>query len=198
MNLSTNLLKNIRNTAIVIGLACILSGCVGGALWTGASLVYDRHSVYKTLSDYQLNAAVGRALFSDTMFKCKNCAITVSVFKGVILLAGHVPSRDLREEADARVARLKGYAHLSNQLTVKDTPSNGLHDSWITTKIRSKITADSTIDPNSVKITTADGIVYILGEMKVDEAKKVILYARKTAGVQRVVTLLKYFSYVER
>ena len=41
-----------------------LNGCVS-SIWTGANLVYTRHSVYKKIDDYKLAAAANHVLFED-------------------------------------------------------------------------------------------------------------------------------------
>ncbi|WP_028389383.1 BON domain-containing protein [Legionella fairfieldensis] len=171
---------------------CLLTGCYS-ELWTGATLIYDRHNVYKKLSDYQLSADIHRLLYNDARFRQEGCAIDVAVFNGDILLAGHVPTLDLRQNAIERISRLTGYRRLFNQLNISKAPGNGLQDSWITAKIRSQIFADSTIDPNVFKVITVDQIVYLMGDVRPQQATKVISLARNTEGVKRVVKLFKYY-----
>ncbi|STX45086.1 hemolysin, lipoprotein [Legionella donaldsonii] len=178
----------------VIFLSCsLLTGCLGG-VWTGATLVYDRHNVYKKLSDYELSAEAHRVLYEDNVFKTEGCAIDLAVFNGDILLAGHVPSLELRETAIKRISALSGYRRLFNQMDISQQPSNTLEDSWITTKVRSQIFADSAIDPNAFKVITSDRIVYLMGDVRPAQAAVVINIARNTAGVERVVKLLKYYN----
>jgi osmotically-inducible protein OsmY len=181
-----------RLLIVLIGIS--LSGCVGG-LWTGASLVYDRHGVYKKLDDYQLFLKVNNALAVGRVFQCTNCVIDLAIFNGDILIAGHLPTSELVAELNQRMSTIHRYRRLFNAMQMSNTPSNALQDSWITTKIRSQIFADETIDPNAFKIVTSDGIVYLMGDVHPDEAEKVITISRRTAGVIRVVKILKYFTY---
>ena len=180
---------------VILFAACgLLTGCLSG-VWTGATLVYDRHNVYKKVSDYQLGAQASRALYhKNELFKQEGCAIDLAVFNGDILLAGHVPTIELREEALQKINALKGYRRVINQLKIKEAPSNTVEDSWITTKIRSRILADSEIDPHDFKIITADRIVYLMGDVRPQEALRVIKIARTTRGVARVVKLLQYYN----
>ncbi len=73
-----------------------------------------------------------------------------------------------------------------------------MEDNWITTKIRSKILADSTIDPNDFKVVTADQIVYLMGDVIPEQAAKVIHIARTCTGVKRVVKLFKYYNLSDK
>ena len=170
----------------------LLTGCIG-QIWTGASTVYNRHSLYKHLSDFQLSANASRAIYKDKTFKRSDCIIDIAVLNGDILLAGHVPTAALKAEAIGRVRSLHEYRRLFNQISVGPSNDNRLRDDWITTKLRSKIIANSNLDPNSFKVVTSDFIVYLMGDVHPDQARKVIYMARTCAGVKRVVTLFKYY-----
>jgi osmotically-inducible protein OsmY len=179
---------------VLILVTYMLSGCLGG-LWTSANVIYDRHNIYKKIADYQLTGNTIQALHADKKFKAPGCVIDITVFKQNILLAGHVPSTSIRDEAQARIAAVSKNKRIYNQLTVANQTTNTLQDSWITAKIRTKILADSSIDPNTFKVTTTDNIVYLLGEMKTDEAQKVIHIVRNVNGVEKVVKILQYYTF---
>ena len=187
------MLKQGRLLFIII-LCAALSGCLSN-LWTGANLVYDRHDVYKKLNDYHLLVEINNSLYADKLFKCDSCVLDVAVFNGDILVAGHLPSMELRNEARRRLFKIQGYRHLFIEISISQASSNSLQDTWITTKIRSQIFADDSIDPNAFKIITSDSIVYLMGDVKADQADKVIAMARYTSGVGRVVKLLNYFTF---
>jgi len=171
----------------------LLTGCLSNA-WTGATLIYDRHNLYKKLSDYQLAALASHAMFHDFVFKRKDSLVDLAVFNGDILLAGHVPSKDLRQLAYQRLAALKGYRRIYLQLDISNQPPDNLTDSWITTKIRTLIFADSEINPQAFKVITSDQVVYLMGDVRPQQASKVITIARKTKGVQRVVKIFNYYN----
>jgi len=178
---------------IILTVMC-LSGC--GEVWTGASMVYDRHDVYKKLEDYHLYLKVQNVLAVNKTFKNSHCILDVSVFNGDILIAGHVPDSEYQDELQKRLNQVKGYRRLFNEVRVQNTPSNNsVEDSWITTKIRSQIFADSSIDPNAFKVQTTDGIVYLMGEVRPKQAAKVVTIARQTVGVVHVMKVFKYLVY---
>lgn len=188
------MLKQGRSVLVIILLSAYLSGCLGG-LWTGASLVYDRHNVYKKLNDYHLLVDVTNALYDDKKFKAQGCGLDIAVFNGDVLVAGHLPDPEFLNEARNRLKTVTGYRRLFNQITINSAPIDTVQDSWITTKIRSQIFADDTINPKAFKVVTSDRIVYLMGDVREAEAKKVIYIARNVSGVERVVTLFKYFTY---
>ncbi|TAL59201.1 MAG: BON domain-containing protein [Legionella sp.] len=188
------MLRHGRYFILFVILCASLNGCVGG-VWTGASMVYDRHHVYKKLEDYRLLVSVTDALMVDNQFKGPDCAIDVAVFNEDVLIVGHLATEELLNEAKRRLAPITGYRRLFNEITVINTPSNSAKDSWITAKIRSSIFADGAIDPNAFKVVTADRVVYLMGDVQKDQAEKVIQIARRISGVERVVKLLKYYTY---
>lgn len=171
-----------------------LTGCFSG-IWTGASMVYDRHNMYRKISNYQLSAAVNNALFADKKLRESGCSLDVAVFNNDILLVGHVPTNQDMEEIQRRLAPIKDYRHFYNKITINPNPLNNSQDAWITTKIRSQIFADDSIDPKAFKVMTADGIVYLMGDVMPDQAEKVVTIARNQSGVVQVVKLMQYFTY---
>ena len=188
------MLKQGRLILILIFVTTLLCSCLSN-LWTGANLVYDRHDVYKKINDFHLLADVNNSLYVDKLLKSPGCVVDVAVFNGDVLVAGHLPSQRLLREARNRLAKISGYRHLYLELKLSTASSNELQDAWITTKIRSQIFADASIDPNAFKIVTLDQIVYLLGDAKKEQANKVIGIARNATGVTRVVKLLKYYTY---
>lgn len=177
---------------LILAVTFCLSGCLSH-VWTGASLLYDRHSVYKKIDDYALATRVNYLIFHDEFFKRKGCVIDLAVFNGDVLVAGHVPTERMQEELKHRLARLSDYRHIYNEVVVAQLPSQTLTDTWITTKIRAHLLSDSSIDPNAFKVITTDRVVYLMGEAKSDEARKVVHIARETHGVKKVVKLMRYY-----
>ena len=88
------MLKQGRFTLLLIILICSLSGCLG-TVWTGASLLYDRHDVYKKLNDYNLLLDINNVLAVNRTFNNSSCVLDIAAFNGDILIAGHVPSNEL-------------------------------------------------------------------------------------------------------
>ena len=180
-------------------LVSVISGCMEvSGIWTGASMIYDRHDLYKKFNDYQLAAVANRALYHDTLFKREGVILDVASLNGDLLVVGHVPRDSLRQEATRRIANEKlHYRRLFNQIAVGHYSDNTVEDSWITAKIRSQIVADAEINPNQFKVITVDKVVYLMGDALAEDAIRVINIARATEGVIRVVKLFKFYRYLE-
>lgn len=186
-------MKQGRLVLLIIASA-LLSACMGG-IWTGANIVYDRHSVYKKINNYHLFIRVTNALYPDNALKAPGCYLDVTVFNGDVLVVGHLPTPELMQLERQRISLVRGHRRLYNEVIQSDELSSNVQDSWITAKIRSYIFSNDSIDPNSIKILTSDGIVYLMGEVKPDQGKEIIQIARTVSGVRKVVTLMRYYTY---
>ncbi|MDP1602503.1 MAG: BON domain-containing protein [Legionella sp.] len=174
----------------------LLNGCLSN-VWTGASLVYNRHNVYKKFDDYKLALTAHNLLFNDALLKEKGCILDIAAFNGDLLVAGHVPTEARRALLTQRLKGLSGHRELFIQVAVAKTLNSELEDAWITTKIRSQMIADAAIDPGMFKIITSDRVVYVMGDVKPEQATRVLNIARNSNGVLRVVKLLRYYNLSE-
>ena len=195
MSLKKTILFILRLVALSIASA-LLTSCISN-IWSGATIIYDRHNIYKQLNDCQLAFKTGHTL-SKEQFPCRNCSIDVAVFNGDILLVGHVPTNAIRLEAQKRVETLAKHRRIFNELSLDSSGNNAVQDSWITTKIRSQIIADSDIDPRQFKVVTSNQIVYLMGDVLPEEAARVIHIASNCTGVKRVVKLLMYLNLSDK
>lgn len=181
-----------RRTICLILLCMSLSACLSD-VWTGANIVYDRHSWYRKLNDWQLTTEVKQALYEEESIKCDTCAVEFAIFNRDILVVGRVPSQSVRRKVSERLRPLHNKRHLYNELVVTTEPGDAITDTWITTKIRSEILTDSGINPKQFKVVTMDGVVYLMGDVIPEQAEKVVMYARQWSEVRRVVKLFQYY-----
>ncbi|WP_200821211.1 BON domain-containing protein [Oceanicoccus sp. KOV_DT_Chl] len=121
--------------------------------------------------------------------------IVVVSYNRIVLLAGQVRSEELRQLAAATVAKIGNVRRVNNEITVSGTSSlvARSNDSWITTKVKTKLLADSAIEGGRIKVVTENGVVYLMGLVTKDEASRAAEAARTTAGVQKVVRIFEYF-----
>ena len=179
----------------IVGLSLIcmsLSACFSNIM-TGASIVYDTHQWYRKLDDFQLTANVKQVLFDEPSIKCDTCSVEYTIFNHDILLVGHVPSQAVRRKVSERMRALHNKRHLYNELVVTRERGDVFTDTWITTKIRSQMLTDASINPKQFKVVTFDGVVYLMGDVMPEQAEIVVMYARQWSEVRRVVKLFQYY-----
>jgi osmotically-inducible protein OsmY len=72
-------------------------------------------------------------------------------------------------------------------MTGHQSPSAALDDSAITTKVKSSLLADSTVDALAIDVDTTDGVVSLTGFVdKAQERMRAVQLAESVAGVRRV------------
>ncbi len=121
--------------------------------------------------------------------------VDVVSYNGVVLLIGQVPSDSLRALAAQTAAKIKRVRRVHNELLVTGKTSMLVrsNDSWISTKVRSKLALSDKIDSGRILVVTENGIVYLMGIVNNAEADIATDIARQTNGVQRVVRVFEYY-----
>lgn len=120
--------------------------------------------------------------------------IIVISYNGVVLIAGQVKTEEQRQLAAQTVANIQNVRRVHNELTLSGTTSMlaRSNDTWITTKVKSKFLATSSLEGTRIKVATENGVVYLMGLVTKSEADRAANIARKTAGVQKVVRIFEY------
>lgn len=117
-------------------------------------------------------------------------------FNGVVLLAGQVNTAEQRLLAEQTVDKISKVRRIHNEITVSGATSMVArsNDSWITTKVKTKLLANSEVEGGRIKVVTENGVVYLMGLVTRDEATRAAEYARQTGGVQKVVRIFEYIE----
>lgn len=171
-----------------------LPGCANVAM-SGASAVYNRHSIQKNFKDQYVTLQAYKALNVDSK-KFKNANISISTFNGDVLLAGQTPEAWQSGQAEEIVKKIPDVGRVYNLMIVA-SPSSTLKrisDTWITTKIKAKLIASNDVDVTQLKVVTENGTVYLMGILPPSDAQAAVDLASETDGVEKVV---KIFSYVK-
>ena len=181
----------------ILSLAILtLQGCatavVSGAA-TGASLAHDRRSTGAVIDDQGIEFKASYTLFNNKEIYDQSHINTTS-FNGVVLITGETPSEDLKQKVTTEIKAINRVRRIHNELIIaapSSLPSRS-SDTWITSKIKTKLAADMEIDPFYIKVITEHGIVYLMGLVSHAEANKAVAIVTKSAGVQRVVKIFEY------
>ena len=68
-----------------------------------------------------------------------------------------------------------------------DEAGEAMSDTWITTKVKTRMLKDKALDVTRIKVITENGEVFLLGVVSRDQADLAVDIARNTAGVRKVV-----------
>ena len=119
--------------------------------------------------------------------------LNIVSFNGFVLLAGQVPSEALKTLTTDVVRKIEGVRRIYNELEIGPPTSLGTrsHDTWITTKVKSKLLASSYTPGTRVKVVTENSVVYLMGLLTEEEADRVSLEAGEVSSAKRVVQLFE-------
>ncbi len=181
-------------TSLLLG-ATALQGCieavvVGGA--TGAVMATDRRTTGSFIDDESIEIKASAAIAKDDSLK--DAHINVTSVNGVVLLTGEVPTEAQRAKILEHVREVPRVRRTVNEIRISPPTaySARFSDSWLTTKVRSKMTGDDKLDSLQIKVVTENGVVYLLGLAKKSEGERAAELASQVGGVQKVVKLFEY------
>jgi osmotically-inducible protein OsmY len=184
-------------TFLAAVMACALAGCnslIASA--TGPDPVGHSQGT-RTLSMRLEDSSIERTA-SINMYKAndafRQANVNVISFYGSVLLAGQVPSEELKAEAERIVRELAEVKQVHNELTVGPASyyQERGSDGAISMRIRALLTFDKEYPSARTKIFTVGGVVYLMGKLTNAEADKAINYIREVAGVKKIVKLVDY------
>ena len=190
-------LSNMKKLALLILPATIvLQGCaaaVATGAATGVAVAYDRRTAGTVIDDQGIEFKTSYAIYSNKEIYDQS-HINVTSFNGVVLLTGETPSESLKQKATAEAKRIEKVKKVYNELAIaapSALPSRS-SDTWVTSKIKAKLTADERADPLHIKVVTERGIVYLMGLVSRAEGDHAVNIVKNSAGVQRVVKIFEY------
>jgi hyperosmotically inducible protein len=187
----------MRRALTAIGVAASLGVC----LVTGAAVADD---TTPTAHSDSAGAAIGDAAITTKVKakylgddRLKGSHIKVTTTNGVVTLTGSAPNADSKSAAEELANGVNGVKSVDDELT---TPASqgSVHkavaktervgsDSWITTKVKSEIMADSVSKGFKVSVKTVNGVVMLSGVLPNDDAVAHVKdLAEKVEGVKSV------------
>jgi osmotically-inducible protein OsmY len=180
-------------------LPAMLGGCAGvlvvgglAAAGSGGYAAGQERGVGGAISDFELQTNIERGFVGAA--PGLQDGITTSVYQGRVLLAGHVPTPDMKSRAAQVASRTPGVRALYDEVEVAPPGStwDGAKDAWITARLRSEMLLDPDMRSGNYTIDTSNGSVYLIGSARNQaELELATRIARYIPGVKRVV------SYVE-
>jgi len=184
----------LKKAAAILLIALVMTSCINVAT-TGAQLVYNRHSIEKSLHDQYLTRQAYQALYVDHK-DYQDSNIVITTYEGEMLLIGQTPSESQKIQAEEFIKKKAKVKQLYNLVEIRSPSSylTRMSDSWITTKIKARLVASEDVEASRIKVVTENGIVYLLGTLEPEQATEAVRIARQTDGVRQVV---KVFSYIK-
>ncbi|MEO7063863.1 MAG: BON domain-containing protein [Dokdonella sp.] len=176
-----------------------LGGCflaVAGGVAAGASAAHDRRGVGTYLDDKRIYLGAYDSINKDKELALRNHVIIV-VYNGVMLLIGEVRTPELKQRAERMVSGFEGTRRIVNEIEIREPEGfwSRRHDNTISLRVKTgllDLTSLAGFDPTRVNVTTAHGVVYLMGRVSHEEDTAVTGIARDVGGVERVVKVFEY------
>jgi osmotically-inducible protein OsmY len=174
------------------------SGCAGLLFAGGASAVVaanDRRTAGAQVDDQAIELKASRAVGADADLHGQS-HINLTSFNGVLLITGEARTNDLREKVVAVARTVPGIRRIVNDVRVAElSPTSArTNDTWITSKVKSKLLTVDGLDSLQVKVVTENKVVYLLGLVTQKEAD---LAANSITGVTGIDRIVKLFEYTD-
>lgn len=156
-------------------------------------------SVSTAISDTTITAKVKAQFVDDSRFK--DADISVKTNSGVVTLSGTTASADSKAAAEDLARHVDGVKDVTNNITTpslgqtisKDTKAAARKteqvsaDSWITTKVKSALLADSITKGFRITVSTSHHVVTLSGTVDSQAAAdKAVSITKQIRGVQDV------------
>lgn len=188
----------MKKLLLVLTLSLPMYGCVPAVLVAGAAAsasiggaaIYDKRSFKAMNQDHKAHASAQQLLNTDPMLK-DHSHINLAVFNHVGLLVGQAQNEAIRDRANQIVANTPHIKRVYNQITVSEptTAMQRAQDSWITTKVRTMMVGKPGLGSTNLKVTTENGVVYLMGILSPKQADLAVDVARRVSGVNKVVKI---------
>ena len=137
-------------------------------------------------ADSGITLVIQASLQADEKVKARQ--VDVETREGTVYLTGVVDTEEARHEAGRIAWRTEGVRGVVNDLTVGErTVGSWLDDVMISSKVKSKLIANSEIKAGDIDVSSSQGVVTLLGRVSSERIKiEAERIARDTRGVKDV------------
>ena len=180
--------------AIAVSLA-LLAGCVpvliAGAAGGAAMVATDRRSAGAQVDDESIELKITTQAGSEFG---ERIHLNVTSYNGIVLLTGEVPDQAALTSVGNLAKNTEKVRVVHNEMVVGPNSdfSARSNDTYITSKVKTRMLEANKFPPNVVKVVTERSVVYLMGIVSKEEGDAAAEIAATTAGVARVV---KFFQY---
>jgi len=122
--------------------------------------------------------------------------INVTAVNSVVLLAGEVPTKELKKLAGEVARAYTGARKVHNELQVRGNTSlvSRTNDSILAAQIRTKLVFEEQVNSSQITVVAEDGVIFLMGVTTKDNGDLAATIASSNSGVRKVV---KVFEYVD-
>jgi len=183
--------------ALVVAAGPLVVGCaavvIGATVGVGTLVAMDRRSTGIRASDQAIESKVTKGAGDRWT---SGVHLNVTSYDGKVLLTGEVPTAAIRDEI-GQIAKSTEYVRgVTNELLIGPETALGARtqDTYITTKVKTRLIEAGRFDANNVKVVTERSVVYLMGLVSREEGDAAAEITASTTDVARVVKLFEYMD----
>lgn len=187
-----------RATCLILSLSFLVSSCSSLISATRSTPIkddYGKRSFGRFIDDGLIETKI-KVNTKKADPQLKKAHIGVTSYNGVVLLVGQVPNAQMQELAGKVAKQVRNVRRVHNELAIAgpiSLPARS-NDSWLTTKVKSKLLASRSVKGQRVKVVTESGVVHLMGLVTRSEADQIVNTIRGTFGVQKIVRIFEYID----
>jgi hypothetical protein len=183
-------------TSALLASVLVNTGCLpifAAGIGVAAMTALDRRSVKTQADDTEIELRGSNRL---PMAIKGAPGVSVTSFNRRVLLTGQVPSETDKTDAERAMRQIAGVTGVYNELQVAPRVdiSTTANDAALTTRVKAAFVEQKVLDSSAVKVTTSNGVVYLMGLVTAREAPAYATAASRVSGVRRVVTVFEFIS----
>ena len=178
-----------------------LNGCAApvimGAAAAGAvAVTQDERSAATIAADESIELKSADLARRDPQLE-QSAHLNFTCVNSIVLITGESPESEPLTRLQAEIAKLDKVHEVRNEAVTgpESSMNSRSQDSWITTKVKSRMVAEKNLRSNRFKVITERQTVYLMGIVTKQEGFVAATIARDIEGVKRVV---KMFEYVDQ
>lgn len=165
---------------------------------TDQNLLKDRRTHSVIVADKEIESDAYEELNDDKDI-LEQCHVTVNAYNGATLITGEVPTEELKTKVLATVQVINNVKLIHDHLTIAEPSdlASQENDKIITQTVKKalkQIRSMHEFDPNTLKVVSENGVVYLMGLVQRDEGKVVINLTKLQPGIKQIVTVLEYID----
>ncbi len=170
--------------------SCMATAIVGGGAVTG-SAAHDQRSIGTHLDDVVTAGKLRGRLIAEKDMPSR--WVSVEVIDSKVILTGYLPEKNQIDRAIQISKSFPDVHEVRSEIKLGTPGAKELFsDTWITTKVKSKLLDDPITSGFSIHVETVDGKVYLQGLVKSDiERHRAKDIAYSISGVAGIVDLLR-------
>ena len=140
------------------------------------------------VDDNTINASVKAEL--DSAENLEDSQIVVETYKGIVLLAGFLPSQAQKDKAGTIAKGVSNVKSVHNAIAIhtENTAGSKLDDTVTTGKVKAALMDDKDVKSGQINVETKGGVVSLSGFVTGDKIKRrAVEVAKSVGGVKSVV-----------